>query len=153
MQVNDLSNAQELKILFCDKLKREITTLTGNRNIFSKSFEIALKHTGLRAQETNDALRLALATPEPIVAMILDGAINYKNSNQKSSELVLEGKFLDFEYIDIFKQVTVKETFAARLVIKENMRKGKKFLVISFYPDRQCELDLTHLPEVRHEVW
>ena len=143
----------QLKNRSCDQLREKAKQLAASRPLFNRNIRIATEHTARRATETSDGLRLALATPRPIAAMILDGLLNYERSNMNRKEIALEGKFVNFEYVDVIAATQRIETFAARLIVRELKQGKKKLLVVSFYPDREHQLDPSLLPEVRHEPW
>ena len=148
-----LESPTELKNRYFDQLAEKVKQFTSSRRHFNNNVRIANEHTGKRAVETSDGLRLALATPAPIAGMILDGRLNYERSSFQETRIVLEGKFINFEYVDVIAAASRIESFAARLVIMEIKQGKKSFLVVSFHPDRQNELDFELLPEVRHDPW
>ncbi len=124
-----------------------------SRPLFTKHVRIDTVHTGRRVVETSDALRSALALHLPVACVVLDGNLNSQRSNKGKKEIAIEGKFKHFTYVDVLSQTEKTETFGVRLVVREHPTSNVKYVVVTIYPDRQGEMDLTILPEVRHELW
>lgn len=134
-----------------EKFHRDLRQFCRKRSVFKTNIQVDMRHISSRAAETGHQIRRSI-TNEHIAAVILDGRINLGSCKEKSPmELVLEGKFLDFPYVD--RDTAREETIdcvCVKVVIREKS-KGKKHLVVTVYPDDSLVQDL--IPEVNFDIW
>lgn len=134
-----------------EKFHGELKQFCRKRSVFRNNIQVDMRHISSRAAETGHQLRRSI-TNEHIAAIVLAGQINVRSSREVSPmEIVLEGKFLGFPYVDwdTGKDETI-DCVCVKVVIREK-RKGKKHLVVTVYPDDS--LVQASLPEVDFEIW
>ena len=141
---------KEFREVRLEKFHETLRQLARTKLSFNKSVEVDVGHIVRRGSES-DAFRWALSN-EIIAAIVLKGKLNLGKCNGVSPlELAIEGKLLNFKWIDAKAVCERTEAVACiRVVIRE--RKPKHY-VVTAYRDLEGKIDPNDTPEVDHEVW
>lgn len=105
-----------------DKLHCNFKACCQNHNSFHSSFEINTGHIIERTSQS--AIRFALLRPERMAGVIALGTLNYERcTTTLYMVLAIEGKFLEFEWVDIYSTtplaIRLEKDLCVRVIVRE----------------------------------
>ncbi|MBT3982147.1 MAG: hypothetical protein HOE90_12385 [Bacteriovoracaceae bacterium] len=132
-----------------EKFLKKCRAKSMTKKLFRNGFEVAGRH--INKGIIKDPMRSSF-NHEDMAAIISMGCLNLANSSEgPPMEIAIEGKFLDFEWINWTEKgspLVTEDAVHARIVIKEASKKDIIITIYAWKVDRSIDV-----PEIDRNVW